>query len=182
MRETNPTYSLGIGGGIIFGGFQAEGRETCSFGFLGLRGGKPINVWGVRAGGRESQFLFGGFEAAGIVHMLKCHCAHAQLEVCTCSTGSVRMLNWKFPHAQLEACACTAGSLHMLNWNVFMLFSGRVTLNWHAHAHLKVHACSTGSVHMLKWKHAHAQLEACACAIINWKCAHAQLERVHAKV
>ena len=124
LRETNPTYCLGIGGrGGSFWGFQAEGRETYSFGVLGLRGGKPVYVWGVRAEGRETQFLFGGFEAVGIVHMLKWHCAHAQLEVCTCSTGSVRMLNWKFPNAQLEACACTVGSLHMLNWNVFMLYT-----------------------------------------------------------
>ena len=47
LRETNPTYCLGIearggGGGGHFGGFQAEGRETYSFGVLGLRGGKPI--------------------------------------------------------------------------------------------------------------------------------------------
>ena len=75
--------NIGMGGGgeIIFGGFQAEGRETCSFGFLGLRGGKPINVWGVWAGGRESQFLFGGFEAAGIV------------QLCTCSSAIVHMPN-----------------------------------------------------------------------------------------
>ena len=57
---------------------------------------------GVRAEKRETQFLFGGFETEGIVRMLKWYCAHAQLELCTCSTGSVCMLNWKRAHAQLE--------------------------------------------------------------------------------
>ena len=39
------------------GGAEAEGRETCIFGVLRLRGGKPIYFWGVVSEGRESQFL-----------------------------------------------------------------------------------------------------------------------------
>ena len=49
------------------------------------------------------------------VHVLMCtvciyiyiyhvKCAYAQLNVCTCSTGSVQMLNWKRAHTQLK-CA-----------------------------------------------------------------------------
>ena len=76
----------------------------------------------------------GGAEAEGIVHMLKWHCAHAQLEACTCSTGSVHMLNWNM---RMLKCKC-------------------------AYAQLAC-TCSPESVRMLNWKHAHAQLEACTC-------------------
>ena len=97
----------GVGGGeggLISGGYEAEGRETYIFGVLRLRGGKPI-FWGVGAEGRETQFLrvvnhkgnesnimfgyWGGGEAEGTVHMLKWDCAHTQLEACACTTGSV---------------------------------------------------------------------------------------------
>ena len=112
--------------------------------------------------------------------MLIWKCMYAQVEACTCSTGSVRMLVWnvcmlkcKCAYAQL-ACTCLPESLRMLNWK-------------HAHAQVILCTCSCGIVHMLNWKHAHAQVKACACAIgsahmLNWnvcmlkcKCAHAQL-------
>ena len=71
------------------------------------------------------------------MHMLKWHCAHAQLEACTCSTGSMSMNNWKCAHAQLE-CA-------------------------HAEVKVCVYSTLTGSVHMLNWKRGHAQVEVCTC-------------------
>jgi len=62
--------------------------------------------------------------ATGSVHllnwnvcMLKCKCAYAQLAYTLSVTPeSVCMHNWKRVHAQLEVCTCATGSVHMLNW------------------------------------------------------------------
>ena len=89
------------------------------------------------------------------VRMLKVKCAYAQL-ACTCSPESARMHNWKCAHAQLEVCTCSIGTCSCYLVELYML-------NWHAHAHLKLCACTTGSVHMLNWKCAYAQL-ACTCS------------------
>ena len=51
------------------------------------------------------------------VHALIWKCAHAQLKVCTCSTGSMHMLKWNHAHAQLKACTCSNKSLRRLKWN-----------------------------------------------------------------
>ena len=75
-------------------------------------------------------------------------CAHAQVGLCTCSTGSMCIHNWKCAHAFLErvhaevkcayaqlACTCSPESVHMLNLK-------------RAHAKLESCTCSIGSVHM----------------------------------
>ena len=144
------------------GGAEAEGRETCIFGVLRLRGGKPIYFGseglgegkpvsgGRESEGDESNIMFGywGGEAEGIVHMLKWDYAHAQLEACAYTTGRMCSCLIGTCDAQL-ACTCSRESACMHNWKC-------------AHAQLEVCTCSIGTcscylveLYMLNW-HAHA--------------------------
>ena len=81
MAEGRETY--------IFWGVGAEGRETQFLGVVNHKGNESNIMFGYGGGGWG-----GGVEAEGIVHMLKCDCAHAQLELCA---------------SQLEVCSCLIG-------------------------------------------------------------------------
>ena len=125
------------------------------------------------------------------VHMLNWMCAHAQLEVCTCSIGSIHMLNWSVHMLNWSVrmlnssvhmlmcrclpCTCSPESVHMLNWGVHMLNWSVHVLNFSMHmlmCRCQVCTYSPESVCMLNWECAHAQLK---CVHAQLKCAHAEL-------
>ena len=59
-----------------------------------------------------------------IMHLLKCRCAHAQVQIWTCSSShvSMHMLQCKCTHTQLKVCTCSTGSVYMVLETVSGMF------------------------------------------------------------